>query len=68
MGGTYEFIKLGFVPMIIFLCGYICVYICIKMELHKYFEKTEAEKLEGIEAAKRAFISGAPADIMVNNV
>ena len=66
MGGTYEIIKMGFVPMVIILCGYICIFICMKLELYKYFEKTEAEKQESIEEAKRAF-SGAP-EIMLNNV
>ena len=64
MAGTYQFIKMGFVPMVIIFCAYICIFICMKLELYKYFQKTEAEKQEDIEAAKRAF-SGAP-DIIVS--
>ena len=62
--GPYQFIKMGFVPMVIILCAYICIFICMKLELYKYFQKTEAEKQEDVEAAKRAF-SGAP-DIIVS--
>ena len=50
--------------MVIILCAYICIFICMKLELYKYFQKTEAQKQEDVEAAKRAF-SGAP-DIIVS--